>query len=150
RIVFGLATPFVLRTPNDAAAWKLMYQRWCCYLAREFTIVADPSCADWSRLYRLPHATRDEGGQPEQLEAFGNIETLGTWNVTPSKINLEADAQIASTLSQTSPLWLPIANALEEEVRQSKVRQGGEGARNGHTSQAHHSANTTEREKAYA
>ena len=58
----------------DKEAWRERYRRELLYLARRFGIEGDPACADWTRLYRLPHTTRDEGGKPEDLPTEGDPE----------------------------------------------------------------------------
>lgn len=118
RLVWRLAAPFVLGLAGDAARWRRLYQRWCCHLARGFGLVADPSCADWTRLYRLPHATREDGGSPEQLPAWGDPRELGAWQVEPRPGELAADARVARELAGAWKLWAPVAKALEEEVGQ--------------------------------
>jgi hypothetical protein len=67
RLVWRLAAPVLIAGPNDAARWRLRYWRTLLALSRRFGLEGDPTCADWTRLYRLPHATRNEGGQPEAL-----------------------------------------------------------------------------------
>lgn len=126
RLLWRLEPPHVLRSPEDAQAWKLRYQRWCCYLARAFGLVADPSCADWTRLYRLPHATREPEGPPEQLPTWGDPGELGPWDVQPAAGELGADLALAEQLAPSWPLWRPVALALRDE----EVRQGGGLVRN--------------------
>lgn len=120
RLVWRLAEPFVLRDLGDAARWRRRYQRWCCYLARRFDLVADPSCADWTRLYRAPHATREPGGQPEQLPVWGYPGELGAWGVEPAEDDRVADVDVARELGGTWKLWAPIAKALAGEVGQGE------------------------------
>ncbi|MBI3272218.1 MAG: hypothetical protein HYZ53_24715 [Planctomycetes bacterium] len=90
RVLGVLPEPFVLCAPADAEAWKIRYWSWCFYLCRRFGIVSDPSCADWTRLYRLPHATRDEGGKPERRETRGDPARIGAWTCDPTAEDLEA------------------------------------------------------------
>ena len=52
---------------------------WVAVLRRRYSIYADPACADWTRLYRVPHATRDPGGRPEQRDTMGNPHHMGMW-----------------------------------------------------------------------
>ena len=119
RLVWRLAVPYVLRSAQDAAEWRRLYQRWCCYLARAAGLVADPSCADWTRLYRLPHATREGGGAPEELPAWGDPGELGAFDVDPQPEELAGDVEVARELAATWKLWAPVAKALGE------VGQGG-------------------------
>src|SRR5262249_42878314 len=73
RIVYRLTQPYVLREAGDDAKWTTLYTQWIAYLHRAFGIVADPACADWPRLFRLPHATRVVGGRPEERDAIGDL-----------------------------------------------------------------------------
>lgn len=120
RIVYVLAVPVVLLGAADKEAWKRRYWRWCLYLSRRFAIVADPSCADWTRLYRLPHVTREPGGQPEQLTWVGEPHAMGLWTVEPTEEDLGADLLEAHRLvertrpanpAQPSP-WAGVGRAL--------------------------------------
>lgn len=120
RLVWRLSEPFVLLDPGDGARWRRRYQRWCCYLARRFDLVADPSCADWTRLYRAPHATREPGGQPEQLPVWGYPGELGPWGVEPLQDDLVADIARARELGVPWKLWAPVARALAGEVGQGE------------------------------
>lgn len=62
-----------LANPESAANWKPYYKACVRYLARRFAIKAD-AVADWPRLFRLPHATRD--GELQRHEVRG---TPGVW-----------------------------------------------------------------------
>ena len=121
RLVWRLGAPMVLRTAECGARWRLQYQRWCCYLARAFGLVADPSCADWTRLYRLPHATREEGGTPEERPSWGDPREVGAFDVDLESNGLESDVRQADELARGWRLWGPVRRALQEEL----VRQGG-------------------------
>lgn len=93
RIVYRLPGPLLLRDEKDAAAWSLGYLGWVAYLKRRFGIEADPACKEWVRLFRLPHATREEGGRPERRETIGDPENVGTWACEPSEQDLEEAGQ---------------------------------------------------------
>lgn len=58
RLVYRLAEPHVLRTDTDRLAWRALYVRACVHLHRATGLVADTNCADFTRFFRLPHATR--------------------------------------------------------------------------------------------
>ncbi len=74
RIVFGLEPAFELRSAQEARElWTPMYLTWVAHLHRKYSIVADPGCKDFGRIFRLPHATRTEGGRPEQRETIGDL-----------------------------------------------------------------------------
>lgn len=89
RIVYRLPGPLLLRDENDAAAWSLGYLGWVAYLRRRFGIEADPACKEWVRLFRLPRATREEGGRPERRETIGDPANVGAWACEPSEKDLE-------------------------------------------------------------
>ena len=105
RIVYVLAQPRTVRNDEDRATWALYYRRCCAYLARTFGIVADPKCADWTRLYRAPHATRDEGGAPEDRDTIGDVSNVGAWTYQPTAEALDADISVASVLAKDSVAW---------------------------------------------
>lgn len=65
RIVYLQREPDILRSRADALRWSQDYAIVCAYFARRYGLEADPACQDWTRLYRLPRATRDPGGSPE-------------------------------------------------------------------------------------
>lgn len=77
RIVYALPEPFPLRAQLDDDRWTARYKSSLRYLARRFGIVADEACADWTRFYRAPHATRD--GILQDLETIGDAHAIGTW-----------------------------------------------------------------------
>ncbi|MBX3260102.1 MAG: hypothetical protein KF782_10455 [Labilithrix sp.] len=77
RIVYALAKPSPIRYQADDDAWTARYRSWIRYLARRFEIHADAACADWTRFYRCPHATRD--GVLQELGTFGDTRALGPW-----------------------------------------------------------------------
>lgn len=78
RIVGVLPAPFVVRDDATAKQWTKTYLAWTAYLLRRFEIVADP-CSDWQRLFRAPHAARDNSGQPERRETIGDPHAIGLW-----------------------------------------------------------------------
>lgn len=79
RIVLRLAVPFSIQNEEDVTTWRALYLRFLLWLM-ELGIVADPACRDWTRLYRVPHATRDGGnGQPEDRAVLGNPRAVGAW-----------------------------------------------------------------------
>jgi len=71
---------------TDADAWARWYLLALIAIAAMSGIVADPACCDWTRMYRLPHATRD--GEPQRHGwVCGSPDTIGTWtapNMSPA------------------------------------------------------------------
>jgi hypothetical protein len=95
RLVYLLPEPHILRSPADVDAWKAEYLAWIAALRIRFAIYADPSCHDWQRLYRVPHATRS-GGHPETRESIGNPYQIGLWACEPTM----EEREIAKTLAK--------------------------------------------------
>jgi putative DNA primase/helicase len=99
RIVATLSEPIVLRTALDDAAWTSTYVRWVAYLRRSFGIFADPSCSEWVRLFRAPHATREGSAVPEERETIGDAAAVGPWYCEPTP----EDIELAATLKRKKP-----------------------------------------------
>jgi hypothetical protein len=79
RVIYRQPVPFLIECAADALEWKRDYAITCAYLKRAFDIEADVACADWTRLFRLPHATRKPGSPPENWPTAGDparIEAL--------------------------------------------------------------------------
>jgi hypothetical protein len=79
RIVFRLARAMVLHTPGDVARWSASYLGALVELKRDYAIVGDTACADWTRLYRLPRVLRD--GVQQVPEVIGDPHAVGTWDL---------------------------------------------------------------------
>ena len=140
RIVFVLAEPVFIRTRDDARRWTRSVLITIAYLSRRFGIDADPACRDWTRLFRLPHATRDPNAGPERLPTFGDVNAIGTLKIEAT----DEDRQRARELvpgafyeRTQEPIDLRVAlertqryaaSALKAEV--DAVLEAGEGARN--------------------
>lgn len=88
RLVYTLSEPFWVKTPEDAAEWTAYYKGSLKYIARITSLPIlgtkagypaglDPACSDWTRLVRLPHATRDGNDEPESRPTWGD---LGIWD----------------------------------------------------------------------
>lgn len=89
RIVYRQGEPTVVRTRDDAREWKRVYSVALAYLARRFGIAADPACADVTRLFRLPRATRELGGQPENYPTWGDPHAIGALEINAVNEDVE-------------------------------------------------------------
>ena len=85
------------RDSDSVLAWRRWYGLRLGYLWRVFGIEADPTCRDWTRLYRLPHATRTEGAAPESWPVYGTAPGVWTYQATADEEarNLDALRQLA-------------------------------------------------------
>ncbi len=95
RILYTQADSTVLRSQADAIAWRQEYAIAVAHLANVFGIVADPACSDWQRHYRLPHATREAGGKPENRVSIGDPHKIGSLLIDPSKTDVAAAKQLS-------------------------------------------------------
>lgn len=98
RIVYRQTVATVVASRDDAREWKRTYAIGLAYLARRFQIAADPSCADVTRLFRLPRATREIGGKPENHPSWGDAHAIGS-------LEISADASDVSAAKATSKAW---------------------------------------------
>lgn len=102
RLVYRQQAPTVLETAADAAEWSRIYAIAVAHLEQRFSIVADPACSDWQRLYRLPRATRDPGGLPENHPYWGDHNKIGTLFLEASRADV-TKAQKAAPNSFRKP-----------------------------------------------
>jgi putative DNA primase/helicase len=119
RLVYELSG-HVIRDDDDGHRWRLFYHRSLLHLARDFGIVGDPACSDWTRLFRLPHATRDPKRGPENLETIGDATAIGAWTYEPNDLAADIatvrglhDAFLASHPGTTTSPWGPVLKRLD-------------------------------------
>ncbi len=109
RPVMVLARTRTLRSEDDAAAWTAFYVLSAASLSRRFGIVADPTCRDWTRLYRLPRVLRE--GKREVRPVYGDANAIGTFDYEPT----DADRDELNRLADLFPKsWGPARRALEQ------------------------------------
>jgi hypothetical protein len=97
RVVYRQEEPTVIATQEDGKEWRRNYAVLVANLARRFGLAADPACSDWQRLFRLPRATRDEGGSPENHPCFGDPQHIANLFVQAT----EEDVAAAKRKSRT-------------------------------------------------
>lgn len=116
RLVYRLASPFVIWTVDDKEAWRERYRRELLYLARRFAIVGDPACSDITRLFRLPCVIREAGAPAEDHPTMGDPYALGFWSHEPSDDERDHDVSTARLLASKEPkAWGPVLRALAPE-----------------------------------
>lgn len=114
RIVYRLHEVFPIRTRLDAACWRAQYLAWVRYLARVFGIIADPQCADWTRLFRAPFVVRD--GVPTEPEVIGDASRVGVWAPTLTAHDLAVPAKDRGA-QPSEVVAIPIGNEDGEYAR---------------------------------
>lgn len=92
RFVYRIRTPMVLRNLDDADDWKRKYTVAIAYLARRFGLECDRACADWTRLFRCPRATREGSRVPENWPIGGNPKRIGTLTIKAAHEDVECAA----------------------------------------------------------
>jgi len=92
RIIYRQPIPFVLTSMDDARQWRQDYAVTAAYFKRCFDLDVDPACADWTRLFRLPRATRTAGAGPEDYPTAGDAAEVASLWFEPTDDDL-ADAQ---------------------------------------------------------
>lgn len=102
RIVARLAEDHEIRDAASKAAWRAWYLRQLGYLSHAFGIVGDPACDDWTRVYRLPRATRG-GGRPEDHPIVGDCDTIGMWSRDENDDARTADVDEIQRLAALNP-----------------------------------------------
>jgi hypothetical protein len=105
----------IIRSQEDAHQWRRAYAVCVAYLARRFGIDADGACADWQRLYRLPRATREPGGEPENWPTRGDPHRIGCLEIDATR----ADVHEAMRRSRAFRIQAP--------TRGSRSLAGGRG-----------------------
>jgi hypothetical protein len=103
RAVDQLPVPIMLCTSADAEGWRQRYLTWVAYLDRCFAIQADPACKDWTRIFRLPHATREPGSPPENYEVMGDARHLGIWVPEITSADIEQAVSLGKRPSAHAP-----------------------------------------------
>lgn len=89
RLVYKHPGTFRVLSMDDERLWSQRYAVHIAYLKRKFDIEVDTACADWTRLFRVPHATRDQQPEPEFWPVIGDARTIGVLDIRPEPQDLE-------------------------------------------------------------
>lgn len=124
RVIYRPRVPLVIENGTGEIAWKRLYLACLVYLARRFSIVADPSISDWPRLIRLPHVTRD--GVFQRAETLGDPFSVGVLDFGDDGED-EGAMEFARRLAANTKVWAPALrilarNALPPERRARNTR----------------------------
>lgn len=93
RLVYGIEEAALIVDDATAGDWQLTMLSAMFWLKQEVGLDADLACKDWTRLFRLPHATRTPGTAPEDWGDFGDLNRLGTWRVSHYDAAIRKDAE---------------------------------------------------------
>ncbi len=94
---------------ESGAAWSEWYLFQLVAIAAVTGIVADPTCCDWTRLHRAPHATRD-GEMLTRGWLCGHPGALADWQGV-SLTDLERAAALGYLMARSAP-WRQMASRL--------------------------------------
>jgi hypothetical protein len=86
RLIWQLSKPFPIATPADATLWSAYYLAMLEWLRSKYGIIGDPSCKDFTRLFRLPRVRRDGVDVVPDFE-IGDVGAIGFFDLgalTPS------------------------------------------------------------------
>ena len=125
RVVYVQTEPTVLRSQADAIAWRQDYAIAVAHLANVFGIVADPACSDWQRHYRLPQATREAGGMPENRLVIGDPHKIGALLIEPSNADVAAAKQLSKAFKVRRVLNLQTSGAGGDGLLYHLLRRQG-------------------------
>ena len=122
RLLALLATPHVIRDAASVEAWRVFYGRALGWLHRSHGITGDPSCHDWTRLYRLPCVVRAKGEPPQQWPMHGDAP--GRWEALQpgdAAADLEALRALAKEHAAHNPRdprnpWRALAQRVEKAL----------------------------------
>lgn len=103
RLVYRQAEPTIIRSHEDARAWRQTIAVAIAYFERRFGLVADQGCSDWQRLYRLPRATRERGGAPENLPTWGNPSAIGSLEINATAADVAVARQRSKAFREPRP-----------------------------------------------
>lgn len=89
RIVYLQPAPYEIGSPADALQWRQDYAITCAWMRRNFGLEVDVACSDWTRLFRLPRATRKGSTAPEDYLTLGRSDNIGPLVFAPEPTDLD-------------------------------------------------------------
>ena len=112
-----LCKPHAIESTEDGTEWSRKYLR-CLVELFGLTrcLIADPSCKDWTRFFRVPHGVRD-GVEQIYGPLCGRVDCIGEW-VAPGD-----DAQFSDDLAAieaSGEAWSNAAKLLKNRVVKNK------------------------------
>jgi len=128
RLVGLLAAPHTITDEASSLAWKVYYARTLARLSRLYGVVGDPACDDWTRLYRLPRATRKGSQVPEAWPVVGELADVGVWPAPRAEELADDIAELRRLAEATPAVW---RTRLERVARATRAPDGGGGGGGG-------------------
>lgn len=128
RLVGLLAAPHTITDEASSLAWKVHYARTLARLSRLYGVVGDPACDDWTRLYRLPRATRKGSQVPEAWPVVGELADVGVWPAPRDEELADDIAELRRLAEATPAVW---RTRLERVARATRGPDGGGGGPGG-------------------
>lgn len=109
RIVYRLASPFVIRDERSAYEWRRFYLSAAVGLWHHAGLEADAACSDFGRLFRLPFVIRDFECTAPDFRPPSKRDLLVTDPRTIATLDLQAmkptDGRTFEQLEQRSIAW---------------------------------------------
>jgi hypothetical protein len=101
RLIYRQPIPFEVACHEDVMQWKQDYAVTAAYFKRCFDLDVDLACSDWTRLFRLPRATRKPGGAPESYPTAGDENNIGSIWFVPEEEDHALAKQLLPNAYQT-------------------------------------------------
>jgi AAA domain len=118
RLVWKLAEPFPIANEHDEARWTASYKHALDALEHEQGVIGDRTCADWTRMYRLPLVTRDG---IEQHPEVTDVHNMGEWAMRV--IDVPAPKTTLDACDDTDERE-PASDALMQHIRERLAMHG--------------------------
>lgn len=119
RVVYAVE-PVQIASEEDAREWARLYRAILANLRRRFGLVGDASCADHSRLFRLPRVTRPPAVEPEVISCpFDDENDPGKIAVLDVQLEASDWAEVAPKPAKITPTPLCGTPRSEGEIEES-------------------------------
>src|SRR5690606_8482939 len=125
RLVWLLAKPFHVITRTDEERWSASYLAALDDVRARYGIIADRTCKNWGREFRLPFVVRD--GVPQALPRCGDPNAIGTWPLRVVEPTTAPTTTVAPTQSSAPATPAQIAHAKDLLARHGQAISGQRG-----------------------
>jgi len=127
RVVAPLASTFVVRSAADGREWSARYLAWCDDMAREYGLVLDRACKDWTRIFRAPNVRRDGQDERSTIRWTSATVALPAVATAPAVVAPVAKTTAKTAVSATDAAF-DSAIAIAQRMPPSVEGHGGDAA----------------------